>query len=133
MDVFTPRRRSEIMGRIRSKNTLPELRVRRHLHASGLRFRLHSRALPGKPDIVLPRYRVAVCVNGCFWHGHSCKDGRRPKTNRPYWNKKLDRNIERDRGMDERLASLGWRRLVVWSCESDDERRLDALVAEIRS
>ncbi len=133
MDVFTPERRSEIMARIRSGDTQPELAVRRYLHARGLRFRVHRTALPGKPDIVLPRYQAAIYVNGCFWHGHSCKDGRRPKSNTQYWDEKLDRNLARDRELGDRLAALEWRRIVVWECESKDPEVLERLVDEVRS
>ncbi len=133
MDVFTPERRSEIMARIRSEDTQPELAVRRYLHARGLRFRLHSAALPGKPDIVLPRYRAAVYVNGCFWHGHSCRDGRRPKSNTAYWDKKLDRNVLRDATSEYQLAARGWKRIVAWGCESKNPEALERLVAEITS
>ena len=133
MDVFTPERRSEIMARIRSGDTQPELVVRCYLHARGFRFSLHKAALPGKPDIVLPKYRAAVYVNGCFWHGHSCKDGRRPRSNTAYWEKKLDRNLRRDQATEEQVVALGWKRIVMWGCESKNPDALERLVAEITS
>ena len=103
-DTFTPQRRSEIMARIRSGDTTPEILVRRMLHRAGFRFRLHRRDLPGKPDLVLPRHRVAIFVNGCFWHCHpGCPEGRRPKSNREYWDAKLDGNLGRDEANEERL------------------------------
>ena len=121
------------MARIRSEDTVPEMLVRKMLHAAGFRFRLHRGDLPGKPDIVLPRYKVAIFVHGCFWHGHeSCRDGRRPKSNLDYWNRKLDRNRERDRRSQAKLEAIGWRPLVVWECELEDpDQLLLRLTAEI--
>jgi len=112
------------MSRITSKNTLPEMRVRQALHSLGYRFRLHRKDLPGKPDIVLPRYKIVIFVHGCFWHGHTCCDGRRPKSNTGYWIPKLDRNIERDREHSRLLRLLGWRRIVIWECEALNKTRL---------
>jgi DNA mismatch endonuclease (patch repair protein) len=122
--MYTPKRRSQIMSRITSKNTLPEIRVRQALHSLGYRFRLHCKDLPGKPDIVMPKYRIVIFVHGCFWHGHTCCDGRRPKSNSGYWNPKLDRNIARDREHSRLLRHLGWGRIVVWECETFNEKRL---------
>jgi DNA mismatch endonuclease (patch repair protein) len=131
MDMFTKERRSEIMARITGKDTKPEILVRRLLHRMGFRFRIHRTDLPGKPDIVLPKYKSVVFVHGCFWHGHDCKKGsstRRPKSNTGYWNQKLDRNRTRDARNAEQLRDLGWRRIVIWACEMADleslERRL---------
>src|SRR5438105_9310698 len=97
MDMYTRQRRSEIMSRITATNTLPEVRVRKALYSLGYPFRLHRKDLPGRPDIVLPKLKIAIFVHGCFWHGHTCCDGHRPKTNARYWNPKLDRNVERDK------------------------------------
>lgn len=116
------------MARITSKDTAPEIAVRRFLHAHGFRFRVHRRDLPGSPDIVLPKYHTAVLVRGCFWHGHTCKDGRRPRSNKTYWNAKLDRNAKRDVRNARRLRALGWKRIVVWGCQAQDERRLERRV-----
>lgn len=117
-DTFSRQRRSEIMGRIGSADTRPELAVRSLLHKAGFRFRLHSQRLPGKPDIVLPYYKTVVFVHGCLWHGHeNCKRGRRPKSNTEYWNRKIDRNVMRDAANAELLRGLGWQRLIVWECE----------------
>ncbi len=132
MDMVEPTRRSEIMRQIKSKDTQPELAVRRYLHARGFRFRLHGN-LPGKPDLVLRKYRSAVYVNGCFWHGHGCKDGRRPKSNIAYWNRKLDRNLERDASLAAKLRALGWKRIVVWGCEASDLIALNRVAAEINA
>lgn len=121
VDTFTKKQRSEIMSRITSKDTQPEMCVRQVLHRLGLRFRLHRKDLPGKPDIVLPKWKTVIFVHGCFWHGHDCKRGsgkRRPKSNTNYWNPKIEGNIARDAKHAEVLASLGWRRIVIWACET---------------
>ena len=121
-DVFTPEERSRVMRSVRSRDTAPELRVRRWLHAHGFRFRLHRDDLPGKPDIVLPRYATAVFVHGCFWHGHAgCKPAELPASNREYWERKIGRNMARDRRNLRGLRALGWRALVVWECRIRDE------------
>lgn len=134
MDMFTKERRSEIMARITGKDTQPELTVRRILHMMGLRFRLHRADLPGKPDIVLPKWKTVIFVHGCFWHGHDCKKGsgrRRPKSNKGYWNHKLDRNIKRDAAHAERLRELGWKRVVIWVCETTDRNRLEKRLGRV--
>jgi|SRR5437588_2515909 len=106
------------MRRICSTDTQAELMVRSILHRAGFRYRLHCKELPGKPDIVLPRYKTVVLVNGCLWHGHhNCRRGRRPKSNTDYWNHKIERNRARDRANARRLRKLGWKRIVVWECE----------------
>lgn len=133
MDTHTREQRSENMRRIRSTNTKAELIVRSLLHRAGFRFRLHDKALPGKPDIVLPRYKTAIYVHGCFWHGHpDCPEGRRPKSNLEYWNRKLDRNINRDVANAKLLEELGWKRIVVWGCELEDKDALQRrLISEL--
>lgn len=116
-DVVSTEKRSWIMSRIRGKNTKPELWVRRFLHAHGLRFRLHRRDLPGCPDLVLPRYKTAVFVNGCFWHGHKgCRKAHLPKSNTAWWQAKLDRNRAGDIKNRKALKRLGWQVLTVWEC-----------------
>lgn len=106
------------MRKIRKTNTKPELIARRYLFRRGLRFRIHSKELPGHPDIVLPKYRMVVFVNGCFWHAHhNCKLNRMPKTNTDYWIPKILRNVERDKTNAEQLDKLGWQTLTVWECE----------------
>ena len=115
-DSVSKAKRSDIMARVGSKDTKPELLIRRGLHARGFRFRLHDRKLPGKPDMVFPRYRSVIHVNGCFWHGHSCRLYRFPKTNRVYWREKIRRNIERDSANVESLRAGGWRILKIWEC-----------------
>ena len=125
MDTFSRKRRSEIMSRIHSADTKPELAVRSLLHRAGFRFRLHDGRLPGKPDIVLARYKAIVYVHGCFWHGHKrCREGRRPKSNAEYWSRKLDRNLARDAANARLLRRLGWKRIVVWECQLKDKEAL---------
>lgn len=116
-DTVSPEVRSRIMSRIRSRDTAPELEVRAKLHAAGSGFRLYRSDLPGSPDIVLPRYKTAVFVNGCFWHGHDCRDGHRSSSNREYWAMKISRNMERDRANHRALLDLGWNVVVIWECE----------------
>ena len=129
MDTFSKERRSEIMRRITGKNTQPELRVRRVLHRLGYRFRLNRPDMPGRPDIVLRRWKTVIFVHGCFWHGHGCKRGsksRRPKSNVRYWNAKIEGNIARDKRNRRQLARLGWRCFVIWDCQTKDDVRLEA-------
>ena len=127
--------RSRIMRSVPTKNTKPELVVRNALRESGIRFKLHCSALPGKPDLVLTKYRIAVFVNGCFWHQHSCRRGNRiPKSNRLYWSTKLKRNVERDIQTNKKLKAIGWRRVVIWECEvsklENAIRRISRLIRE---
>ncbi|MCC6425860.1 MAG: DNA mismatch endonuclease Vsr [Phycisphaerales bacterium] len=118
-DRLTEAQRSKNMSRIRSKDTGPEMVVRRLVHAMGFRYRLHVRSLPGKPDLVFPAKHKAVLVHGCFWHSHRCKEGRRsPKSRVEYWGPKIARNADRDRQNQRRLRALGWSVLVVWECET---------------
>lgn len=118
VDFLSPRERSERMSRIRSKDTQPELVLRKVLHGLGLRYRLHGRGLPGKPDLVFPRYRVVVFIHGCFWHRHAgCKIATTPKSNTSFWVEKFEKNVARDARVVAELESLGWRVFVVWECE----------------
>lgn len=119
------------MSRIRSKDTKPEKIVRSLLHRMGYRFRLHRKDLPGKPDIVLPKYRTVIFVHGCFWHRHpGCKGATTPKSRTEWWQAKFDRNVTRDRAHRQELLARGWRVITVWECETKD---LTALVARLRS
>ena len=131
-DTVDPQKRSEIMSRIRARDTSPEKRVRQILHRMGYRFRLHLRDLPGTPDIVLAKYETVIFVHGCFWHQHTCRDGKTPKSNQSYWLPKLERNRRRDRSHSRALRRLGWHVVVVWECEARDEakvaRRLDRIL-----
>lgn len=125
--------RSEIMARVRSKDTIPELAVRRALHASGLRFRLHRADLPGHPDMVLPGRKMAVFVHGCFWHSHpGCKRARVPATRQEYWVPKLRRNVERDQTATDTLRAAGWRVIVIWECEARSPAGLAAFVLHVK-
>ncbi|MDR0940225.1 MAG: very short patch repair endonuclease [Mediterranea sp.] len=110
-------KRSHIMSMIKSKGTKPEMLVRRYLFAHGFRYRVNVRTLPGTPDIVLRKYRTAIFVHGCFWHGHDCGDFRPPKTRVEFWTAKISRNRERDLQARERLRQLGWRTMVIWGCQ----------------
>jgi len=132
-DMFTPERRSEIMRNIRSKGTKPEMTIRRLVHRLGFRFRLHGKDLPGTPDLILPKYNCVVFVNGCYWHGHTCRRGyRTPGTNAEYWSKKIGRNIEREEIAFSQLLSSGWKILLIWECEIKHQDALaERLVAGI--
>jgi DNA mismatch endonuclease (patch repair protein) len=130
-DVFSPEKRSEVMRRVRGRDTSPEKRVRALLTRMGLRYRLHRADLPGKPDVAFAGRRVALFVHGCFWHGHDCARGaRQPKANAEYWTRKIARNRARDAEVGRKLAEIGWRAVVVWECELKDEARLTARLAE---
>ena len=123
-DVLTPAQRQLNMQRIRARNTRPEIYVRRLLHRHGLRFRLHRRDLPGQPDIVLPRHRLALFVHGCFWHGHTCALFKVPATRTEFWLAKIAANTARDQRAFEALGALGWRRGCVWECALKGPDRL---------
>ena len=121
VDTISPEYRSEIMGRVRAKDTKPEMVVRRMLHAAGYRYRLHARDLPGKPDLVFPARRKVVFINGCFWHRHrDCALARLPKSRTEFWTNKLERNRERDEKNVAALREQGWEVLTVWECEVRD-------------
>jgi len=121
VDVVSPADRSRMMAGIQGKNTKPELTVRRMLFASGYRFRLHRRDLPGAPDIVMSGRKVAIFVHGCFWHHHQgCRYAKMPATRPDFWKAKLEANVERDRRAVEKLHALGWRVLCVWECSTRD-------------
>lgn len=116
-DVYDRATRSRVMAAVRSKDTGPEVAVRKALHAAGYRFRLHRRDLPGTPDIVLPRHLLAVFVHGCFWHGHGCSRAKRPATNMAYWDAKRKRTSARDTLAQQRLRVEGWRVATIWTCQ----------------
>ena len=137
MDNRSKEARSRNMSNIPSKNTKPEETVRKYLFAHGLRYRKNVSKLPGKPDIVLPKYKTVVFVNGCFWHGHEgCKYFVPPKTNTEFWYAKFQYNQERDARNYQKLRDLGWRILIVWECEirhGDADKRLEQLIEEIKT
>lgn len=127
-DVVDASTRSRMMAGIRGQHTAPEIAVRRYLHAAGLRFRLHDRRLPGSPDLVLPAYRTAVLVHGCFWHRHpGCRYATTPATRPEFWAAKFSENVDRDRRNTATLEAMGWNVMVVWECETRNEIALDEL------
>lgn len=135
-DNHTKEQRSYNMSRIRSKNNAPEEKVRKFLFSKGFRYRKNDKNLPGCPDIVLPKYKTVIFVNGCFWHKHNCKRFVWPSSNEEYWKKKILRNVERDEINIKELKELGWKVLVVWECELKKaiiDKRLETLVDEIRT
>lgn len=137
-DIMTPEQRSRCMAAIKGKDTKPEMIVRKYLFSRGLRFRVQVRKLPGTPDIVLPKYKTAIFVNGCFWHGHEgCKYFRLPKSNVEFWMEKIERNIERDRESMRALLDLGWKVIRVWECElrnkANREETLNKIYTSITS
>lgn len=131
MDIVDQATRSRMMSGIRGKDTKPELIVRSFLHRAGLRFRLHAK-LPGKPDLTLPKYRTAVFVHGCFWHRHEdCRYATTPASNATFWQEKFATNVRRDAKVRQQLEELGWRVLIIWSCQLSD-RELKRLATTIR-
>jgi len=121
MDRISGEHRSWNMSRIKSSNTKPEIIVRSLLHNMGYRFRLHRKDLPGKPDIVLPRYKSVIFVHGCFWHRHKgCKNAASPKTKKTFWREKFRANVERDRKVQKEMKSMGWKIQIIWECELSD-------------
>lgn len=128
-DKLSRERRSANMRQIRSRDTKPEVAVRRIVHAMGYRYRLHRRDLPGKPDLVFGPRRAVIFVHGCFWHQHDCRDGHSPRSNTGYWAEKLRRNVERDTAQAAALAAMGWRVLAIWECQATDRDSVARAVA----
>ena len=122
-DDHTPEQRKYNMSQIRRKYTKPELLVRQYLFSKGLRYRIDDKRYPGRPDLVFPKYRAAVYINGCFWHRHDCEKFVWPKSNTEYWIPKIQRNAERDAANYEQMRALGWNVIVVWECELRKDRR----------
>lgn len=116
VDVVDAVTRSRMMAGIRGKDTKPEIAVRKALHAQGLRFRLHAKDIPGRPDLVLPKYRAAIFVHGCFWHGHDCELFRLPASRPEFWAQKIESNKQRDEKVGAMLVGAGWRELTIWEC-----------------
>ncbi len=130
-DRLTPEARSANMARIRGRDTGPEIAVRRALHAAGFRFRLHRRDLPGTPDIVLVRQRIAILVHGCYWHRHEgCRNATTPGTRADFWQAKFAANVERDARKTSALQTAGWKVVVIWECEAAKPDRLAAVIRE---
>jgi len=129
-DIFEASKRSEIMSHVRGKNSRPEMIVRRALHKSGLRYRIHSKSVPGHPDVSIKKFKIALFVNGCFWHGHEgCRYAYVPKSNRDFWIKKIDRNRARDENVHSELLREGWHIFIVWECELRKEH--DATIPDV--
>ena len=124
MDRITKEQRSKLMSSVKAKNTMPEKIIRSLLFNSGFRFRLHVDSLPGKPDIVLTKYRTIFEVRGCFLHRHGCKKSTTPKTNENYWREKFKENVKRDRANEKALERLGWKIIIIWECELSDIAKL---------
>lgn len=132
-DVVDPETRSRMMSGIKGKNTRPELLVRKKLYAAGLRYRLHVKDLPGRPDIVLPKYRTVILVHGCFWHQHAnCRLAAKPKSNVEFWASKLSSNIQRDAETTAKLVALGWQVIIVWECEAASSTRITEVIDAIK-
>lgn len=132
MDIWSKLKRSEVMSKIRGKNTKPEMLLRSSLFKAGYRYRIHKKDLPGKPDIVLVKYKTVIFVHGCFWHYHKeCREGRIPPTNTVFWQTKLQKNVERDQAHRQTLEELGWKVITVWECEIEKKR--DEVLAKIVS
>lgn len=131
-DTLSKAERSVRMSRIRGRDTLPELALRRLLHAAGFRYRLHVAGLPGHPDVVLPRYRAVIFVHGCFWHRHeNCRVATMPKSNTAFWMDKFERNVARDAATRAKLESAGWRVRIVWECSLSTKPRAVATAEEV--
>lgn len=125
-DIVAPDVRSRMMAGIRGRDTKPELVLRRGLHQAGFRYRLHAKGLPGKPDLVFPKYRAVIFAHGCFWHGHDCALFRWPSTRQDFWRDKINGNVKRDETVKARLLAEGWRVLTVWECAMKGPGRLPA-------
>lgn len=131
VDILTKEKRSWNMSRIKSKNTRPEIRVRKILHSLGYRFRLHSNILPGKPDIILKKYKTVIFVHGCFWHRHkNCKYAYIPKSRIDFWEKKFEANKKRDQEVARKIQETGWKRLVIWECETKEEGNIERAIKD---
>lgn len=138
-DVFDKKTRSENMSRIRGKDTKPELLIRKELHRRGFRYSLHRTDLPGKPDIILPKFNAVIQIHGCFWHGHTCHLFRWPKTRKEFWHNKINQNVNRDIKNKQKLNDHGWRILIIWECaikgkySLEREKLLDLIVSWLNS
>jgi len=116
-DIFSKQKRSDIMSKILGKETKPEILVRKYLFSNGFRYRKNDKRYPGKPDMVLPKYKTVIFIHGCFWHGHNCPAGKLPETRKEFWKKKINENIERDTRNKIELEKEGWKVITIWQCE----------------
>lgn len=131
-DIMSAEARSRLMSKIGPRNTKPELALRSLLHRAGFRFRLHAKDLPGKPDIVLPKYRTVIFVHGCFWHRHrGCRFATTPSSNKGFWSKKFSENVDRDKRKARALRRLGWIVLIVWECEVPRTQRMQRILSQL--
>jgi DNA mismatch endonuclease, patch repair protein len=134
IDVLTKKQRKYCMSRIRSKHTKPEIAVRKALRMAGIKYRLHASKLPGKPDLIIPKNKIALFINGCFWHQHkSCNTVSMPKTNVKYWKTKFGRNIEKQKQDFKELRRAGWRPMIVWDCQIKKGRALEKLADRLNT
>lgn len=135
IDIVNESTRSKMMAGIKNKNTKPELIVRKALHATGFRYSLHDKNLPGKPDLVFPKYKAVIFIHGCFWHQHNCHLFKWPKTRSEFWKTKITGNVERDRRQIEELKNQGWRVLIIWECRLKGKLKdpLETLISDVKT
>jgi DNA mismatch endonuclease (patch repair protein) len=131
-DIYTKQKRSEIMSKISGKETKPEILVRKFLFAKGFRYRKNDERYPGKPDIVLPKYKTIIFINGCFWHGHNCPAGKLPETRKEFWMEKISGNIERDKRNKAKLEKQGWQVITIWQCELNNKLKFEKTMEKLK-
>lgn len=130
-DIYSKNKRSGIMSKISGKETKYEILVRKFLFEKGFRYRKNDKRLPGRPDIVLPKYKTIIFIHGCFWHGHHCKAAKLPETNKEFWENKINSNIERDKNNQLILGKLGWKIIIIWQCELKNKKMITEKLEEI--
>ncbi len=130
-DIYSKQKRSEIMSKISGKETKPEILVRKFLFANGFRYRKNDKRYPGRPDIVLPKYKIIIFVHGCFWHGHNCSAGKLPETRKEFWKNKIQGNIERDKKNKTELEKQGWKIIIIWQCELKNKKVKEKTLNEL--
>ena len=130
-DIYSKNKRSRIMSKISGKETKYEILVRKFLFEKGFRYRKNDKRLPGRPDIVLPKYKTIIFIHGCFWHGHHCKAGKLPETNKEFWENKINSNIERDKNNQLILGKLGWKIIIIWQCKLKNKKVVTKKLKEI--
>ena len=130
-DIYSKRKRSEIMSKIPGTETKPEILVRKYLFSKGFRFRKNDKRLPGRPDIVLPKYKTVIFIHGCFWHGHRCKAGKLPEANKEFWENKINSNMKRDKKNQHKLEKLGWKIIIIWQCKLKNKKMMTKKLKEI--
>ena len=130
-DIYSKNKRSGIMSKISGKETKYEILVRKFLFEKGFRYRKNDKRLPGRPDIVLPKYKTVIFIHGCFWHGHHCKAGKLPETNKEFWENKINSNMERDKKNQHKLEKLGWKIIIIWQCKLKNKKMMIKKLKEI--